>query len=43
MGRGPDEPVFALTPLPGFVDQLERKLGEDLSGDGQIGLPAAGR
>ena len=25
-----------------LIDQLERKFGEDLSGDGQIGLPATG-
>ena len=26
-----------------LIDQLERKFGEDLSGDGQIGLPATGQ
>jgi hypothetical protein len=25
-----------------LIDQLERRFGEDLSGDGQIGLPATG-
>jgi hypothetical protein len=25
-----------------LIDQLERKFSEDLSGDGQIGLPATG-
>jgi len=25
-----------------LIDQLERRFGEDLSGDGEIGLPATG-